>query len=246
MRGQMGAKMVDELIKELALNEETATKVRALFDEYRQATRNWQQENGSKLRDLYRELGDARETKDDARVKDLTEQIKKLQQERLVPRDNLLKQLGDILTPEQIEKVKDVVIEWRAVLRMITRDMVLTDAQKTKLEEIIKTWREDTGEVTAERRPFANLRALFEKVVTEVILTDSQRQALAAMTGSETFFEKVMKLDLTDAQKAQIERFRGGPERGRRARSGPASGPTSGEAPPAGSPPPPPAGEGPQ
>ena len=83
MRGQMGTRMVDDLIKELALNDETAAKVRSLLDEFRQATRNWQRDNGPKLRDLYEQLGQAQQAKDEAKVKDLTEQIRKLQQDRL-------------------------------------------------------------------------------------------------------------------------------------------------------------------
>lgn len=220
MRGRFGPEMVDELIKELALSEEAAAKVRSLFDEFRQATGNWQRENGSKLRELYEQLGEAREDNAEAEVKQLTEQIRKLLQERLALRENLLTQLKEILTGEQLEKVKDVVIEWRMMVRRMTRGITLTDEQKAKLAQILKDWREDPEEPIFPQRLGANVRALIEKVVTEVILTDAQRQALAAMEGDEKFFEKVMKLDLTDVQKEQIERFRVGPERRRRVPEG--------------------------
>jgi Spy/CpxP family protein refolding chaperone len=224
MRGQMGTRMVDELIKEMGVNEETGTKVRALFDEFRQATRNWQQANGPKLRDLFEQLRTAREAKDEAKVKQLTEQIRTLQHERLAIRDNLVKQLGEILTPEQLEKAKDVVIEWRMRLRFIMREVTLTDEQKAKLAAIVKDWKEDVDEGLIPERRGANFRALVEKVITEVILTDAQRKALAAMTGEEPLLQKISKLDLTDAQKAQVEALRTGLER-RRPTGGPRSRP---------------------
>ncbi|MCJ7544323.1 MAG: hypothetical protein MUP47_07130 [Phycisphaerae bacterium] len=243
MRGLAAPRMVDELIKEMGLTEEAGAKVRALFDEFREGTRTWQRENGSKLRDLYEQFRDARESSDEPAVKELTGQVRKLHQERLALREKLLTQLKEILTAEQLEKVKDVVIEWRAMLRRITRDMTLSDQQKAKLDQIIKEWREDTDEALVPERWGTNFRALIEKVVTEVILTDAQRQVLAAMQGEEKFFEKVMKLDLTEAQKQQVDRFRVGPERRRRSRGGegPETRPASGPQPPAG----PPGGEGP-
>jgi len=228
--------MVDELIKDTGVNEETGTKVRALFDEFRQAVRTWQADNGPKLRDLSEQLQAAREAKDDAKIKELTEQIRKLQQERLASREKLLKQLGEILTPEQLEKAKDVVIEWRMRLRFITREMTLTDEQKAKLAAIVKDWKENVDEGLIPERRGANFRALVEKVVTEVILTDAQRQALAAMTGEEPFLQKVSKLELTETQKSQVEAFRAGLER-RRFRGGPGSRP-AGEGPPPGAGPP--------
>ncbi len=245
MRPRRGARMLDELIQELALTEETAVKVRGLFDEFHQAMRDWQRDNGGKLRELFEQAAQAREDGDEARVKELTEQILKLQRDRLAIRDHLIAQLKEVLTPEQLEKVKDIVIEWRMRLRWITRGMDLTDEQKAKLEAIVKDWKEDAEEGLRPERRGANFRALIEKIVTEVVLTDAQRQALAAMEGEEGFFEKVTQLDLTEAQKGQVERFQAGLEWGRRpfrGARGPGSGPAGGPRRPGG----PPGSEGPE
>ena len=229
---------MDEMIKDLGVTGDVETRVRALFDEFRQATRNWQRDNGPKLRDLHEQRTQADQAGDQAKVAELDQQIVTLQQARLAPRDSLLKQLADVLNPEQIEKVKDVVIESRGMLRWITRDMTLTDEQKAKLDAIIKALPDPNEATAAPQRMGENIRALLEKTVTEVILTDAQRQALAAMTGEEVFFDKVAKLGLSDVQKEQIARFQA-PDRGRRGgRGGPESRPASGPHGPEGGPPP--------
>jgi len=200
----------DRLVKEMGLTGDKAAKFRQLFGEYRQAITDWRNQNGSKAQDLRDQIRTATE----AKAKELRGELKKLMADQLAIRDKLLTQLGDILTPDQIEMVKDVVVEWRARVWRILRDVNLTDDQKAKVHQILKSQPQDMESDNPPAQPGKAFQALMEKIVSGALLTDVQQKALAAMTGEGTFFDKVAKLDLTETQKTQIDKIKAAMERG--------------------------------
>ncbi|MGA2266213.1 MAG: hypothetical protein ABSH10_07275 [Phycisphaerae bacterium] len=204
----------DRLVKEMGLTGDKAAKFRQLFGEYRQAITDWRNQNGSKAQDLRDQIRTATEAKDEAKAKELRSELKKLMADQLAIRDKLLTQLGDILTPDQIEMVKDVVVEWRARVWRILRDVNLTDDQKAKVHQILKSQPQDMESDNPPAQPGKAFQALMEKIVSGALLTDVQQKALAAMTGEGTFFDKVAKLDLTETQKTQIDKIKAAMERG--------------------------------
>jgi len=217
---QRGEAMVDRIVKELQLTPEQEPKVRQALETHFQAVRNWTQENGEKMRELWPQMREARQANDENKIKELQAEFKKINDARLKLREDLFKQLTGVLTPEQMEKLKDRIIEWRMRLtEMLARVANLTDEQKGKVREIVKNWREEQETWAAPGRPGRNFQALVEKIVTDVILTKDQRAALAATPAEGDFFEKVMSLDLTEQQKAQVEKIADAMHRARPERS---------------------------
>ncbi len=199
---------VDRIVKELGLSGDKETRFRQLFGEFRQAMKEWRDQNGSKLADLHAQLKKAQEAKEETKVKELRDQIRKLVESRRAIREKFFKQLGEILTPDQVEQVKDIVLEWRARMWHIVSSLNLTDDQKTKVRQVLKSWREEMEDEAALPSKVHPFRSLLEKIATDVILTDVQRQALDKMKGEGPLLEKVMKLDLTDTQKVQVEKLK--------------------------------------
>jgi Spy/CpxP family protein refolding chaperone len=214
-----GEEQTDRLVKELGLTGDKEASFRQLLREFHQSVKNWQEENASTLEKLHARLKEAREAKDEAKAKELREQIRKRVASRIVLRDNLFKKLGEILTPEQIERVKDTLIEWRARMWRTAHDLNLSEEQKTKLRQVFKNWREEMEDETVPDALAKARQSLIDKIITDVILTDAQRKALAKMTAEEPLLEKVRRLDLTKEQKAQVETLsKKPPEHGHRGR----------------------------
>ncbi len=217
-----GERQPDRLVRELGLSGEQETRLRQLLEEFRQTTRTWWGENGYRVDELRAEWREAREAKDEARVKELREQLKTLLASRLAPRENLFKQLKAMLTPEQVEQVKDAVVEWRARMWRAAREMNFSEAQRAKLRQVLENWREEMEDETVPDLVAKARQALVEKVITDVILTGAQRQALAKMPAGGELMDKVSQLDLSEEQKGQIEALNQRPlERGRRGESAP-------------------------
>lgn len=84
---------------------------------------------------------------------------------------------------------------------LMCKTLNLTDAQKAQIKEIFTTARADAQKATDKDAKRAIWKAAVEKVKTTV-LTDEQRQKLAQMHHRHMMFAK---LNLTDAQKAQVK-----------------------------------------
>lgn len=160
-RMQQRAAFLDRLPAELEMTPEQQAAFEALREKGRtqlQAARAQQEE----LRPLRQELRQAREAGDDARVAELEAELKGKRPAGQAPGE-LLKELGDLLTPAQREKLQALVEENRAGLRAggegpalslrqiasAAKQLNLDVAQREQLKQILR-------EAQQARRPGAD------------------------------------------------------------------------------------------
>ncbi len=198
---------IEQIVKDLALTEEQTPQVRQAWDAYNQALRNWRDENQGKMRELFGQMRQANEAGDEAKLAELAKEFAKINQARLKPRDDMFTQLTEVLSAEQMEKLKDLVIPWRMQIKAALAEMKLTDEQKAKAAKIINEYKEGQEPGLGMGRRTGAAQAVAEQIVTEVILTADQRTALKKIEGEDPLLRKVQQLDLTDAQKDQIQKI---------------------------------------
>ena len=204
----MQAKM-DELIEKLDLAPSVETQVRQIFQTHHQAVANWRREHGEDFRELAEQYRKAADAGDDKKAEAIRKKMHKLKEGRRKLRDELTKQLADVLNDEQMAKVKECFARHRrrsAAGLAVLQQLDLTDKQKAQVREIL----DDAGK-KAEKLDDAEekkkvRRAAFEKIRTKV-LTDEQRKCLKTMKRRAHDRNPFAKMDLTDEQKAKMNKI---------------------------------------
>lgn len=206
------ARPLERILKELNLTEDQQKQVQQIMSTQRQAMENWRKENQAALKDLQKQLQDAKDSGDKDKIKADSLAIEKLDQSRKAVRENVMKQLKDVLTPDQLEKARKIMQEGRQQaredhpgLRMLEglKALDLTDDQKTQARAIFDDARKKADAATDPKEKELILKVAREKIETDV-LTDAQRTKVRRLEGANAFLEVVRKLNLTDDQKKQI------------------------------------------
>lgn len=207
---QLPEMFADRLAEELNLTPEQKAKVQQIFQTHRQAVQNWQKENGTKLQELHQTLRQAMKDGDKDTAKATHQEIQKIMESRKALQENLIKQLQEVLTPEQVEKVKLML---RAMMNRPVPQLMaalaalnLTEEQKAAVKEITQQAMEKARDAQPEERQ-AIMREAFEKISKDV-LTAEQRERLERMKDRHDFLQAIMSLKLTDEQKKQIQTIR--------------------------------------
>jgi Spy/CpxP family protein refolding chaperone len=209
--GPRGPEIGEQIIKELGLAGDKEKQVKQILDTYRQDMDNWNKQSGEEMRKLFGEIRAAREAKKDDEAKAAQEKLEKLMAARGEKREALVKQLGEVLDKDQMEKVKSILAARRgpggpgmgpaALLERVG----LTDDQKAKAKAIMDAAEEASKGKTPEESADLHRKA-FDQITKEV-LTDQQRAKLeefrrAGGRGPGAMFEG---LNLTEEQKAKAE-----------------------------------------
>ena len=203
---------LDRMLRELNLTEDQQKQVRQIMDTQRQAVENWRKENQATLKDLQKQLEDARESGDKDKIKAARQGIEKVEQSRKALHENLIKQLKDALTPEQLEKAKKFLEQAREQfreehpgLRMLEglKALDLTEEQKTQARDIFEQARKKADAATDPKEKEAAMKAAREKIESEV-LTEPQRRKVRRQEGANALLKAIQRLNLTDDQKKQI------------------------------------------
>ncbi len=218
-RGERGAKFIEAL----KLTEEQKAPVMQILETHREAMMNWMKENGPTLRELHQKLGRGRgrgpkgpdaakpPVDQEARQQAMA-QMRELMEERRAMADNVLKQLDEHLTDEQMAVAGKVIGGGPRGTRRggppmrLLRALELTDEQKTKVRETMEAAREAARKAEPGER-----RGAFEaawKSVVDNVLTDAQRAKLEELKKNAPKRRGPdggpHALDLTEDQKAQI------------------------------------------
>lgn len=216
------AEKLQKVLRDLNLTEAQQKQADQILDTHRQAAVNWMKEHGDDLKAAKAKLEAAQKTNDPAKLRGAREAMAKASANRLDQREALLKQLSEVLTKEQMDKVRAALParpEARAdrPLAMLER-LGLDDKQKERVRAILAAAGEAASKPDGEPRRKA-LKEALEKIRTTV-LTDDQRKKLDAMkppAASEPasraakgdVFAALQKLretlKLTDDQKAKID-----------------------------------------
>lgn len=179
-RGQQRAAFLDRLPAELEMTPEQQASFQALREKGRaqlEAARTQQEA----LKPLRQELRQARQAGDDARVTELEAQLKGQRPTGQAPGE-LLKQLGDLLTPAQQEKLQTLIQENRAALQAsghgpalnmhqiasAAKQLKLDVAQREQLKQILREAQQahrPAADGAAPPAPGAGMQALRAKIM---------------------------------------------------------------------------------
>ncbi|MFP4107424.1 MAG: Spy/CpxP family protein refolding chaperone, partial [Phycisphaerae bacterium] len=207
------AQHMQKLLNGLDLTEEQQKQVKQIVETHTQAVENFHKENREKHRACMAEMKKAAQAKDREAMQTARGKMKGLMGKRMELHENLMKQLGDVLTEEQMEKVKSTVQQHRrggrrGMMAMgALRRLDLTDDQKTEVKKIMAAAGEAVQKAEKPEEKREARQAAWEKIKTDV-LTDEQRKKLEEMRkpgkGHGRGDGPLAKLDLTETQKTQI------------------------------------------
>ena len=107
-RGQ-GRPGIARLIESFNLNEDQLARVKQIFETGRQADINWKKEHAEDLKGIQQAMVKARKDRDHDAVKAALDRMKKLLASRKEASGNLFVQLSEVLSKEQLAKVKSVM-----------------------------------------------------------------------------------------------------------------------------------------
>ncbi len=190
---------LEKAIKDLDLTEQQQKQMQTILDAHRQALQNWR-----------KEYGEGGKTAGAAPDK---ERAAKGRQARRELMENTLKQIADVLTKEQMQKVKAALAPKGGALpggMGLIEKLNLTDDQKARMKDIVATAHADAQKAADPAAKRKAIAAGFEKIKAEV-LTEEQRQelekikaAMAQKAPAAPGMGPIGKLNLTDDQKAKI------------------------------------------
>ena len=207
-RGARGKAAMDKLLAELKLPADKRASVAEILKTHHQAVANWVKENASKRGELRKQMAEARKAGDKDKARELGKEMRELGQARKELQENLFKQLGEVLTKEQLAKVKEMMRPRRRAPRLTLAaigKLDLTEAQQAAMKKIMaeaKAKAEKAENPRAKRR----IRAAALRQVAKEVLTDAQRKKLHEMAAPPRRGADMLKgLDLTAEQQAQIK-----------------------------------------
>jgi len=182
-RAQLAAGVIEHILKELNLPEDKAAQVKSILETGRQAMENWRKENQEQFKELRQKAQAARQSGDKDALKALREDMAKLEASRKAVWDNIRKQLADVLTPDQLAKVEQIVQGAVQQVRQrverlfeVLAKLDLTDDQKAKIKAIREQAIKDIQAADTPQKKRETIRAAFEKI--SEVLTPEQRELL--------------------------------------------------------------------
>lgn len=205
-------------MNELGLSDEQKAKVKEVVDKFQADMKAAREKNGDELKKLRGEMQAAREAKDEARMKELGGQIRKL-----LP-SPLPEQLKGVLTKEQGEKLREILSRGgrpairpgalaEAALKNAEK-LGLTADQKTAVEAALKKFRDATPEGADEKarkeagdKLMADLKAALGEDTMKKLLQSRQGDGPRPGPGgpAERILANAKDLGLTDEQVKQIK-----------------------------------------
>jgi Spy/CpxP family protein refolding chaperone len=200
------ARPLERILKELNLTADQQKQVQQIMDTQAQALRNWRKENLVRLADLHKEIQKARESGDAEKIKSALAEVEKIEQTRKALHENLMKQLKDVLKPDQFEKARKMMLEHPGlqILERLKKELNLTDDQKQKVQSIMEEARKQAEAANDPEQKNSIMAAAMEKIKKDV-LTEEQRRRAGRLERAHDLLQVFQKLNLTEEQKAQIQ-----------------------------------------
>ena len=208
MTGRKRTGLAAELLKGVKLSEDLAAQVREKVDAYTQVKNNWLRTEGRKLGKMYQDLLAAGKAGDQDKATALRRDVYKIMAVRRTQQDNLLEQLGRILTKEQMIKVRANAGAMRAgpidSFKTALAKVDLTKKQKAATEMIFA---EVEKALSLGKKPRTVRTEAFKKI--RGLLTPDQAKQLARaerqMRMKAAGFGILDGLGLSEKQKAAAE-----------------------------------------
>jgi hypothetical protein len=154
-------------------------KVHAILVGYYPKLREYHEEKGPKVRELEQEARRATEAGNESAAESAQMQVESLQQARQELRDEFVGQLKEVLSEEEINRVKDGMTYGLVQHRMEALSRIdLSEEQKKQVEEILVAAREEAFDEAGSREKHAAFRRAMGRISVRV-LTEEQRAQLA-------------------------------------------------------------------
>jgi len=198
---------LNALIDSLDLTPEQRAQVEHILAAQRQEAEKFLKENGPTIQALEGAIRQARENKDAAALKGKQEELVKLLEARGKLHEQLMTQLADVLTAEQMQQVRDALDQMRQqpALRALAglAGLNLSDEQKQRARAIL-----DEAAEKARTADPAERDRLFQvataKIHAEVLTAEQREQAQRSQNRLE-LFGMLRGLHLTPEQHEQIQ-----------------------------------------
>lgn len=195
---------------------EQQEQLKQIMDTHRQAVKNWKKENTQKLSDAHKALKEAKKSGDKDAVKAAKAQMKDIKKSRKTLHENLKQQLSEVLTEEQMQKVKKMhkgkgrhgKRRHRGMGKMYSK-LNLTDEQNAEVKKL----KEEAAEKCKSAKTREEKKTIYDtmrKKINKDVLTQEQRdKAKKLFEGRrKAHRDKFLKgLKTTDEQNAQIEKI---------------------------------------
>ena len=208
--GQHGEKLKG-LLDSLKLTDDQKTRVTQILETQKQDLQNFRKENGPKIQELEQAIRKATEAKDSDTVKAKREELAKIREARKAMHQKLMKQLGDVLNADQMNKVRDSFAKLReqpgARAMAMLSQLNLTEDQKKKAKDIMDDARAKAQQPSDPAQKEKIIKEAFDKVRTDV-LTDEQRKQMEKNKERFEMLGMLKGLSLTEDQKKQIQVIR--------------------------------------
>jgi len=222
-RPDRGKAMLEKLMEELKLTEKQEAPVRQILTTYQQELASWTRQNGPAMRELYTKLRGGRGRRgqepaepakrvSEAERKEAAAKLRELQKKRAAITENVLKQLKEHLTEEQMAAARRILGRGQrrgpAVSFAMLRRLDLTAEQQAKVKEIMASAREAAKGQEGRARGQAYTDAM-QKIVKDV-LTAEQREKLETMRSQAPQRRAggmFAGLDLTEEQQKKIRKI---------------------------------------
>ena len=209
------------IVEKLKLEGDKLAQFRQAWETHQQAVINWHKEHGEELKALR-----GRPDKPDEGLTDeqrgilalRREKMQKLIESRGPLVENFVKQLGEFLTPEQVQTVRLMIqppkIRGRFSLLMALPHLGLSEQQKGQVKTILTEAKVQVKEADKPGEKMKILRAAHERIIKEV-LNDVQRRKLHALREraggrrgrGEGRRRPYGGVELTDEQKAKVQKI---------------------------------------
>ena len=175
----------------LGLTEEEGAKVRAIMGEAHEAMKAWREENAEAFKDLRERYKAAKEAGDEAKLKELHAEKEELTAGAKALHEQYEQKLSELLTDEQMAKLKKVMMSRRHGarrhhraranrrdhLKMMGEKLGLTDEQKAQVKAILTDAHEQAKAAETREEKKTIFQAAKDKIHTEVLTAEQQAKA---------------------------------------------------------------------
>lgn len=182
-RRPMGPQEVNwtEVTGKLNLTDAQKPRVEQMLAEHQKAVEAFRTQHAADMQSIQESMQKAREAQDREAMAAARAKMEELNKQRRALDENLVKQLGTVLTPEQTTKLRELTAPPSFEMMML-RGLNLTPEQEAKAKQILDAAR---AKADAEQDPAAKrqiMQEAMQKIQTDV-LTEEQRTQMRQRRG---------------------------------------------------------------
>jgi Spy/CpxP family protein refolding chaperone len=183
-KGKRFEKLRERFEQAVKPTAEQQPQLEQIFRTHQQEVRNWTQQHSKQIQAAKEKLRAARKADDEQALKAAREEFRKLFETRRALVENLQKQLGEVLTKEQMAKAKEIFRPQRRRNGRAGRErgpgemlkkLDLTEAQEAKIRDILKEAKAEVQKTDDKTRRRDIFREACEEI-NKTVLTEEQRE----------------------------------------------------------------------